>query len=180
MISVLAVGVYGMALAIAVLAAAIIVHLVLRRMSSRLRHDPGDVIFHVLLVVAGTVAVAFLVTRLGGESASAAFRLAAAMFYLALCLVYLEIQSLLSRGYSLRILVDIAAHGGSVDIPSLKATYGGGMGVSGLVAKRLRSLNRLGLVELDSDSVGPLTRTGRIAAALTIGFRRLLRLEVVG
>lgn len=180
MISVLAVGVSGTVIAIAVLVVAVVSHVALRRIASPLRHGAGDAVFHVGLVVVGAVGVALLVARLGGVAASAPLCLAAAMFYVALCLVYLEIRSLLSRGYSLRILMDVAAHGGSADIAGLKAAYGAGMGMSGLIAKRLRSLHRLGLVELASNAAGPLTRTGRIAAALTIGFRRLLRLDVVG
>ncbi len=95
-------------------------------------------------------------------------------------LIYVEAKSLFARGYSLRILVDLLSRGGTAPLASLKSNYGDGMGVSGILTKRLTSLLRLGLLRFEGDQVGPLTLLGKACAAVGGGVRQLLRLDLVG
>jgi hypothetical protein len=107
-------------------------------------------------------------------------RIGAVLLYLAGCLSYVEVHGLLSRGYSLRILVDLLERGDGASIDSLKAEYGGGLGVRGMVTKRLRTLADLRLLRLQDKQVGPLTPLGKIVAMTASRLRELLRLEIVG
>lgn len=104
----------------------------------------------------------------------------AVCFYLAATIVYVEIRSLLSRGYSLRILIDLMTHGKELPIEDLKSSYGDGLGVVGILAKRLETLKSLGIIHVNGKKVGPLTRQGHLLAGLGLSLRRLLKLETVG
>ena len=106
--------------------------------------------------------------------------LGAVLFFWSGCIVYIEARSLFSRGYSLRVLVDLFDSGGSAEAASLKDQYGDGMGIEGILDKRLESISRLGLLRFDGERVGPLTEPGKILAVLGGGMRRLLKLQQVG
>lgn len=107
-------------------------------------------------------------------------KVGAVFLYLAGCLVYMELRSLVARGYSLRILIDLLTSGGSASMEKLKSGYGDGVGIQGMLAKRLGTLASLRLLRFQSDRVGPLTPLGKIFATASFGMRRLLRLEIVG
>jgi DNA-binding HxlR family transcriptional regulator len=107
-------------------------------------------------------------------------KVSALLLYVAGCATYLEIMSLVSRGYSLRILVDLLDHGGQLSIRSFKDLYGGGLGIRGLLAKRLRTLAQLRLLEYRENEIGPLRPPGRIVAKVSHRLRQLLRLDLVG
>ena len=115
-----------------------------------------------------------------GRPLPVSFRVAALLLYLTGCLVYGELLSLCSRGYSLRILVDLLSRGGSANVEDLKAGYGGGIGIRGLLVRRLDSLARLRLLAFDGHRVGPLTAPGQLFAAIGASFRKALRLEQGG
>lgn len=110
----------------------------------------------------------------------ASLRVGAVCLFLAGGLAYLELRSLLSRGYSLRILLDLMDKDHGETLERLRSEYGNGMGMRGLLTRRLATLARLRLVRFDGRWVGPLTALGRLCAAVTVGMRTLLRLEVVG
>ena len=99
--------------------------------------------------------------------------------YASLALGYFQCKSLFSRGYSIRILVDLLEHGGPDTVAHMKASYGG-RGLSGMMVKRLGSMAAFGLLNFDGAVVGPITVTGRIVARFVSAYRRLLRLENVG
>jgi len=107
-------------------------------------------------------------------------RVGAIFLYLAGCLVYIELRSLVARGYSLRILVDLLSSGGSASMERLKSGYGDGVGIQGMLAKRLGTLASLRLLRFQGNQVGPLTLLGKVFANASSGMRRLLRLELVG
>ena len=112
--------------------------------------------------------------------APGSLRASAVCLYLAGCLGYLELRSLLSRGYSLRILVDVFRGGGPVSCEELAVLYGNGLGLSGLLRRRLSTLARLHLVAFDGLHAGPLTPVGRAVEMVASGMRRALRTELVG
>jgi hypothetical protein len=106
--------------------------------------------------------------------------LGAIALYLAGIIVYVEFRALLSRGYSLRIVIDLLERDGCLGIQQLKGSYGGGLSLSGLIVKRLKSLADLGFLQFDGRKVGPLTPIGRACATIAVFARSLLRLERVG
>ena len=114
------------------------------------------------------------------RSVPASFEMSALLLYLAGCIVYVEVRSLVSRGYSLRVLIDLLNQGGQASVAALKSDYGQGAGMEGLLRKRLNSMVRFHLVGMEGDQVGPLTPWGRILANMSKGIRMLLRLERVG
>lgn len=104
----------------------------------------------------------------------------AIFLYLAGCLSCLEVQSLLSRGYSLRILIDLLERGGDASVDILKSEYGSGLGIRGLIVKRVHTLARLRFLHFQDNHVGPLTPLGKVMAMTTSRLREFLRLEMVG
>jgi hypothetical protein len=111
---------------------------------------------------------------------SAHLQFAALCLYGAGSLVYMEIRSLLSRGYSLRILLDLQKTGGTSDMENLKSRYGGGMGISGLLRKRAATLGALHLIHYQEPMVGPLTSLGKVLALISSQARQGLKLDDVG
>jgi hypothetical protein len=107
-------------------------------------------------------------------------RVVTSLLYISGCLIYIQLRSLLSRGYSLRILIDLRRSGGQAELATLKSIYGGGMGVSGLISKRLRSLSDFGVVSFQENRLGPLTTTGKIMAWVGLRLRGWLCLRHVG
>jgi len=110
----------------------------------------------------------------------ASLRVGAVCLFLAGCLVYLELRSVLSRGYSLRIMLDLTGRDMGETLERLRFDYGNGVGVRGLLVRRLKTLARLRLVHLDGHQIGPLTPLGRVVAVTGSALRQALRMEGVG
>ncbi len=128
---------------------------------------------------------AFLILLVGAGTGilwifAAGFRLPAVSLYWTGSLVYMEIRSLLSRGYSLRILVDLLHEEGRADVDTLKKSYGEGKGIPGLLTKRIQTLENFRLLKCEGNRVGPLTPWGRRLAWAGHLWRKTLRLDQVG
>lgn len=157
-----------------------------RRHSKAPQNSLSEMIVLLAPLAAGGVALWYILTW-NGEALSVetgplpvSIRVGSLCLYLAGWVIYAEVGSLVSRGYSLRILVDLLDRGGEASVEALKAGYGGGRGVQGLLAKRLRTLTELRLLHLPEGRIGSLTFLGRIVASTGFGLRRLLKLESVG
>lgn len=135
----------------------------------------GSAVVMALAVAGGSAAIGF---RLAWVPAS--LRAGAVCLYLAGCLGYLELRSLLSRGYSLRILLDVSRQGEPARFEQLAVLYGDGRGLRGMLQRRLSTLARLRLAAFDGLQAGPLTPVGRVVGAAVSGMRRVLRTEGVG
>lgn len=114
------------------------------------------------------------------EPIPASLRVGAVCLFLAGCIVYLELRSVLSRGYSLRILLDLVGRDQGETLQHLRSDYGNGVGVRGLLVRRVNTLARLRLLRLHSHQIGPLTPLGRVVAVTGSALRRALRMEGVG
>jgi hypothetical protein len=112
--------------------------------------------------------------------AGSPLRASAIALFWALCVCLIELRSLVYRGYSLRILADLSEHAGQASVESLKTGYGKGLGLRGLLAKRLAGLDRLGLLRFDGERVAGLSRSGTILGGLGRAARGFLRMETVG
>ena len=99
--------------------------------------------------------------------------------YLASAMVYLEAKSIFSRGYSIRILVDLLEREHPQTLNQLKDNYSG-KGLRWMLDKRIQALKFVWILRYDKDVVGPPTVLGRLIAKVGDGSRRLLKLEQVG
>jgi hypothetical protein len=79
-------------------------------------------------------------------------------------LVYLEIWSLLSRGYTLALIVAIHRSGGPLTADELARRYRGGEGLEWIMRHRLAGLEAAGLVQRTGDQLVLTPRLGRAAA----------------
>jgi hypothetical protein len=79
-------------------------------------------------------------------------------------LVYLEIWSLLSRGYTLALIVAIHQSGGPLTAAELARRYRGGEGLEWIMRHRLVALEAAGLVQRTGDQLVLTPRLGRAAA----------------
>ena len=104
-------------------------------------------------------------------------KITAALLFFAMFLTYLEIKSLLSRGLSLRILKDLDESNMPLELESLKAGYGGGLGFKGLLDKRLNTIKKLKMIHYAPPKVGPLTFFGKLMNFLGVLFREISKLE---
>ena len=114
------------------------------------------------------------------SSVPAPLRLGAVCLYVAGLVGYVELRSLLSRGYSLRMLRELRGQEAGWSVAQLQERYAGGRGLPGLLRRRLESIERLGLLTQQADRVGPLTPLGRVGTRLAAGWRGLLRMDGVG
>ena len=70
-----------------------------------------------------------------------------------LSLGYLEFWSLIERSFSLRILIDLGnAHASSMSPRQLAMSYGGGVGLEGMMEKRIQGLVGSGMVVPDGST----------------------------
>ena len=137
----------------------------------------GASLLLILLILGGSL---FLTRLVAASPIPASLRVGAVCLYLAGCLGYIQMRALLSRGYSLRILIDLSEMGGTASIQTLKNQYGGGVGVEGKLSKTLKTLGQLKFLGWDGRLVGPLTFLGKCSAWFGFNCRRLLRLDQVG
>jgi len=130
------------------------------------------------LAVLMTAAPIVVWTVLGG-SVPLVLRIGAAALLLAGCVVYVELRSLLSRGYSLRILLDVSSAPEGTNVERLRSGYGNGFGLRGMLTRRLETLARCGVVRVEGARIGPLTSLGVVCARVTSRVRHALRMEDV-
>ena len=169
---------WNLALRVALISGgAMAAHLIAGRLARLARLDREQTHLATLaLIVCGGLAAAWnqadgqaLITRAGAIG-----------WFVSAMIVYAELRSLLSRGYSLCVLVDILHAQRRPSMAELADSYGRGLGLSGMMAKRIASLASLRLVQSRDGMVGPLTPLGRSLARFGRAFRRVLRLELVG
>jgi hypothetical protein len=79
-------------------------------------------------------------------------------------LVYLEIWGLLSRGYTLALIVTIQQSGGPLTAAELARRYRGGEGLEWIMRHRLAGLEAAGMVRRTGDRLVLTPRLGRAAA----------------
>ena len=98
----------------------------------------------------------------------------------AACMVYLEIWSLLSRGFTLGLLLTLLDAGRPVDVATLARLYRGGEGISWVTRHRLEGLISLGLVRKDDNLVVLRRGPGHLVAYIYTGAIAALGLRKTG
>ena len=90
---------------------------------------------------------------------------------------WLQLYNLADRGFGLHVLIAIhRAPGRGLTFEEVRAGYGGGRGMAGMVDKRLAGVLATGFVTLDGGRLRP-TAKGRRAGALFGALRRFLQLD---
>ncbi len=92
-----------------------------------------------------------------------------------LCLGYAEAFSMLCRGFSLRIMMDVHIHG-SLTLTGIIGKYGGGMGAEGLLMKRIRTMEKMGLVEIDGETLKAKGMRARFAGRMGLLVKNVLKM----
>ena len=92
-----------------------------------------------------------------------------------LFLGYMEAFSMLCRGFSLGILVELDQRPGQT-IDQLISGYGNGAGVEGLMQKRLLSLQKLGLISVDGSKLSLNSGAGQLISQVTWIYKSVLKL----
>jgi hypothetical protein len=104
----------------------------------------------------------------------------AGIVYLCLFQGYLQFYFLAERGFSLRILIDIARSGqGGLDKDEVMRAYSGGRGLDWMLSKRLDHLEKAGFVEV-RDGRYVNTSLGARVARLSGRLRRLFNISTWG
>ncbi|MBI4354254.1 MAG: hypothetical protein HY595_03355 [Candidatus Omnitrophica bacterium] len=153
-------------------------HIAALRCLKAIRHPNAPAVSAAILAVMIGAGLAGLL--IGMSTMPLVLQVGSIGFYLTGVIVYVEVRSLLSRGYSLRILVDALDQPEGVSVSRLQDGYSNGMGMRGLLTRRLTGLAQWHLVQFDGRRVGPLTALGVCCATMMVGMRKFLRLEVVG
>lgn len=89
------------------------------------------------------------------------------------------IWGVMTRGYTIAMLIEFHRAGGPLTEEALAAAYSGGRGLSWLFDKRLGGIHRLGLIVRDGGNV-ELTPAGRIVAFGSRAALRVLGLKRFG
>ncbi len=87
---------------------------------------------------------------------------------------YMELFSMVCRGFSLRIMVDIDRHG-RMTLQQIKDGYGG-RGVQWMFAKRLETLTSLGLINADDTKITLKTPLAKTLGHIGNGFKGFLKM----
>jgi len=95
-------------------------------------------------------------------------------------LVYLEIWGLLSRGYTLSLIVTIHRAGSPLPADELARRYRGGEGLEWIMRHRMAGLEAAGLVQRTGDQLVLTSRLGRAAAWSYRAAIALLGLRMTG
>lgn len=95
-----------------------------------------------------------------------------------ICLSYAQAFSLATRGFSLRILVDIREHGPRT-IEQVMSGYSGGRGLDWMYEKRLLALESVGLIYREGDMV-IAKPAGRFAGLMGVYVKRILNMGAGG
>jgi len=95
------------------------------------------------------------------------------------CLGYMEAFSMICRGFSLHIMIDIYANG-SLNMEEIKRKYGAGKGVEWLFDKRLANLQELHLVGVAGGMVEVRKPFGVLIGAAGLLMKRILKMGAGG
>ena len=93
---------------------------------------------------------------------------------------YFEFQSLILRGYSLRILSDLFSIEKSLTAQQIAANYGGGKGLKWFLDKRLTGLKYLGLIKEERGKIKLTKHTGKTVAIVLSLSKKILMVERSG
>lgn len=96
-----------------------------------------------------------------------------------LCLVYAEVFSMICRGFSLRIITDIYLHS-SLTFPQVIENYGGGMGMDWMLRKRIETMEALGMVKLEGDTIKIKRPWGTSVGRMGVMLKKNLKLGLGG
>ena len=125
----------------------------------------------------GWAALAYATTADGASAWDLAI---GAMLLMDALIVYLEVWALLSRGYTLGMLLTLYRASRPLDELSLAKSYRTGEGLGWIMKHRLRGLERTGLVTTDHGRVHLTPALGAPAACLYLITRRILGLRQSG
>jgi len=93
---------------------------------------------------------------------------------------YFEFQSLISRGYSLRILSDLFSINKPMTAQQIAANYGGGRGLKWFLDKRLRGLKYFGLIKEERGKIRLTNHAGKIVSIILSYSKKILMIERSG
>jgi hypothetical protein len=142
-----------------------------------------DTIFFFSSMAAGLIFLVvhwFYVSGTNPDELTFLFHLSLLFGYAASVIVYMQSKSFFSRGYSIGILLDLLRRGPTLSMDELKRGYGNGMGLEGMLRKRLLSIASVGLVNISNDRVRGLTPRGTFLSRVADATRALLNLKEVG
>ena len=135
---------------------------------------PNTHVYVHLLPAWGIHCVAWLAVMLCRGPVSVAQCIAGLSMNAFICLSYGQAFSLVVRGFSLRMLVDIDERG-ELNMEQIIAGYGSGRGLDWMFEKRLAALESLGLVRREAGKV-VLTRRGRRAGVFCLWSKRVINI----
>lgn len=104
----------------------------------------------------------------------------AVMVWITFLLLYLEIWALLSRGYTLAMLLVLLEDGAAVAAQEIARRYRGGAGLDWIMQHRAGGMRAAGLISIDNEGRVGLTSLGVLVARLYSVTRRLLCLRATG
>ena len=91
-------------------------------------------------------------------------------------LIYLEVMSILERGYTLNILKSIASYKGEINFDNIHEYYSSKRGLIWLYEKRINSLLNLKLIIIQNNKI-KLTSFGKTIAIIFNIFIRVLMIK---
>lgn len=95
------------------------------------------------------------------------------------CLIYMEIFSMICRGFSLRIVIDILKKG-QLDLDEVLTGYADGKGVDWIIEKRLQGLHDIGFIEMDQEKITLKSKTALFLGHIFVQYKKLFKIGLGG
>jgi hypothetical protein len=137
---------------------------------------------HRFNITAATVVAAYLILNLRGDFDAAHIRpLAAGFALIVAALVFvLGFWGVLTRGYSVALLIALERLGGTARAAEIETAYSGGRGLRWLAEKRLSGLLQAGVITVTDDQIAVTDGMGMAVLRAYLLFRKCFRLKEYG
>jgi hypothetical protein len=150
------------------------IHCLLNRILTWPSNSAKGIIFSFGVYLLFCLLVTVLWKGLGPLDYVAVFSLA--IFY---CLGYMEAFSMICRGFSLRIMVDIRASN-SLTLEEIDREYGDGRGTEWLLNKRLADLQEIGLIDVKNGNLEIKRPLGLLIGRMGLLMKAVLNMGLGG
>jgi len=92
-----------------------------------------------------------------------------------MCLLYMEVFSMIARGFSMQIITDIYTNNG-LTIEGVIAKYADGKGIDWMLEKRIEGIKNLNLIHYNSGGIELRSNFGYLIGKLGINYKKFLKL----
>lgn len=88
---------------------------------------------------------------------------------------YLEFSSLMDRGFSLRLIIEIYLKNKPLTVEELTSVYSDGKGLNWMISKRLNSMTKLNVISVDNNLIS-IKALGILIGKCSLRFKKIVKM----